>query len=202
MHRSIQNLRPEARLDELVSTANGDEMLVFDQRTQLIHHLNATSAKVWRLADGTRTIDQIAAEAGGLDRETVDLALGKLAACDLLQQAASFAPIQSTSRRKLIGRAAAASAAAVPVIVSITAPASSGNGTPPPGCEAADCSEGNQSQNGNVPHPSLCDAYCACVVGGAPVQMPCSPGLHYNHDIDACDWPDNLDPPCFEGGAG
>jgi hypothetical protein len=43
----------------------GDELVVFDERRYVAHRLNRTAAAVWRLADGQRTIADLAASLHG-----------------------------------------------------------------------------------------------------------------------------------------
>ena len=55
---------PVARYQDLVITETGDELLVYDETSHQIHHLNAEAASVWRLCDGVRSIDAIARDSG------------------------------------------------------------------------------------------------------------------------------------------
>lgn len=119
---------PAARVDELVITEAGDEVLVYDKRRHQIHHLNHASAVIWRLCDGTRSIQALTeaamADLGrSVDAEVVELAVTKLAEANLLAQPATGNFINTTyNRRKMLRRAAVAGAIAVPAIVSMTAP--------------------------------------------------------------------------------
>src|SRR5687768_12224231 len=79
---------PQARTSHLVTTDAGAEVLVYDRLTHHIHHLNATSAMVWRLCDGRRSVTEIALSAG-MTEPVVRVALAKLADADLLDGALS-----------------------------------------------------------------------------------------------------------------
>jgi hypothetical protein len=104
----------------LVTTEVGDDVLVYDQDSHQIHQLNASSAAVWRLCDGRRSVNDIAL-ASKLTQDTVRIALARLADSNLLN---GPLPVElrltGQTRRKLMKRAALAGAGAT--IVSITAP--------------------------------------------------------------------------------
>src|SRR5262245_5607588 len=53
-------MTPESRKIDLLAQTVGDELVIYDERTHEAHRLSATAALVWRLADGRRTIDEIA----------------------------------------------------------------------------------------------------------------------------------------------
>jgi hypothetical protein len=56
---------------------------IFDDCTKAIHVLNPVSVTVWRLANGTRSVDQIA-ETSGLTPAQVRVALRSLAVAELM----------------------------------------------------------------------------------------------------------------------
>merc|ERR1712179_841014 len=43
------------------------------------------------------------------------------------------------------------------------------------------------------PNPEDCGSYYKCNAGGAPVLMPCPPGLYWNTELRVCDWPSNVE---------
>jgi len=111
---------PVARSADLVTTESGTDVLVYDQRTHHIHHLNPTTTAVWHACDGERSVAGITTVTGAPD-ELVRLALAQLADAELL--AGPLAPAvlpAGQSRRRFLKRAAGA--VAVPVLVSVTAP--------------------------------------------------------------------------------
>jgi len=109
-----------ARLDHLVVNEVGDEVLVYDQTTHAIHHLNAASTTVWRGCDGHTPVAGIAMSAG-LTEETVRMALAKLADAGLLTTALPAAlGGAAQSRRTFMKKVAIAGT--IPAIVSVTAP--------------------------------------------------------------------------------
>jgi len=119
-------LAPRARVTDLVITEAAGEVLVYDQVTHHIHHLNRMSVVVWRLCDGRRTADDLVRLSrmklgGDVDRLAVRLALTKLDEARLLDGPLDHGlRVTGTSRRSLVKRAAVASA--IPAIVSISAP--------------------------------------------------------------------------------
>lgn len=121
---------PAARFEDLAVTDSADEVLVYDKRSHHIHHLNRTSAVIWRLCDGERRVGELARQASAelgepVKDETIQLALQKLDAAELLTQPLpSVLHATSQSRRTFLRRAAVGGAIAVPVIISVTAPVS------------------------------------------------------------------------------
>jgi hypothetical protein len=162
----------------LVTSEVGDEVLVYDQDSNHIHRLNETSAAVWRLCDGRRSVTDIALAAGMTD-DTVRIALAKLADSNLLD---GPLPIElrltGQSRRKLLKRAVLAGAGAT--IVSVTAPiAAAAQSTSCNNCQSAIVSAG-VAVGGSLP--------CVCPSGivqvGACVRIP--PGNVVNVSVTGC----------------
>lgn len=110
---------PLARTEELVVEQVGDELLVYDQRSNRAHCLSGAAAAVWRASDGRTTMDNLSARLE-LDRETVMGARDELDACELLDspQPAGVTRREATVRMAKVG----AAAAAAPLIYSIAAP--------------------------------------------------------------------------------
>lgn len=118
--------RPQARRNQLrTETSAEGGLVIYDQQTDAGHVLNPTLAAVFELADGTRSVPEIAqllAERGELpaDEEIVPLALQELDQAGLLERTGPPGP--KVSRRKLLSRLAmgAPAAALLPGIDSIT----------------------------------------------------------------------------------
>lgn len=117
-------MKPAARTEELLTQPVGDEVVVYDERTHMVHRLNATAAMVFRLCDGRRT----PAELGGAINEAwkgrdgedlVAVALDQLGKAGLLTQPLP-ALDEPISRRRLLATAAAL----IPVVASLDAPLS------------------------------------------------------------------------------
>jgi hypothetical protein len=89
--------------------------------------LNPTSAVVWTLANGKRTVEQITQLAARELRaepnaELVALALAQLSRANLIAQPASFVPPMKLTRREFLQKASVA-AMIIPVVKTISAPA-------------------------------------------------------------------------------
>lgn len=117
---------PVARQDGLVMQEVPDELLVYDLRTDKAHCLNRSAAMVWKLCDGTNSVDDIVRQfkAGGggtITQDFVWLALSQLDEKRLLDT--TVAPrFKGESRRQLIRKIGYVSAA-LPLIASLVAPA-------------------------------------------------------------------------------
>ena len=111
-------MTPKARDDLLVHPVE-DEMVVYDRTQKRAHRLNVAVAKVWRLLDGERSVNEIAGELE-VDESVVSLAVDDLANAQLLE---SSEPL-SVSRRSALRRVASAAAVGVllPAVTSIPAP--------------------------------------------------------------------------------
>jgi hypothetical protein len=118
-------VRPLARRDDVVLRELPGELVVYDRQTHRAHCLNDTAARVFRAADGTRSVAQLAAELEPRltpdEREMlVGLALRELFAAGLLVTAADDDP---GSRRELLRHAAVAAGFLLPAVASVLAPA-------------------------------------------------------------------------------
>ena len=54
----METRKPVARTEELGVEEIGDELLVYDQRSDQAHCLGSAAARVWRACDGTRTVEE------------------------------------------------------------------------------------------------------------------------------------------------
>jgi hypothetical protein len=111
--------KPAARTAELLVEEFGDELLVYDQRSDHVHCLNAAVCRVWRACDGKTSVDQLAPGLN-LDSELVARALAELEACGLLDSGAAVGVTRREAGARLARMGAAAAAA--PLIYSIAAP--------------------------------------------------------------------------------
>jgi hypothetical protein len=115
--------RPLARSQDLVVEELGEELLVYDERTDRGHCLSAIAARVWRRCDGRTPAAGLSAQLD-LDADTVERALDELEACELLQVQPEPSPNGGSTRRELAVKTAkvGAAAAVAPLIMSIVAP--------------------------------------------------------------------------------
>lgn len=56
----MSDWRPE-RMTGIEEQRAGEDLVLYDPRVGRLHHLNPTAAAVWRLCDGTATLDDIVA---------------------------------------------------------------------------------------------------------------------------------------------
>jgi hypothetical protein len=110
--------KPTARTAELLVEELGEELLIYDQRSDRVHCLSSAVCSVWRACDGETSVEQLAS-ALNMESELVERALGELEGCDLLD-----ADVAGLTRREATTRLArmGAAAAAAPLIYSIAAP--------------------------------------------------------------------------------
>jgi DNA-binding transcriptional ArsR family regulator len=112
--------RPRADGGELVSEWVGDELVIYDPRTELAHALSPDAAAVWERCDGQRTPSQLASELK-LTPTLVEQALAELYESGLLEQPAP----DGVSRRTVLRRTAKAGGAALiaaPLISTVLIP--------------------------------------------------------------------------------
>src|SRR5215210_5281802 len=113
---------PLARTSDLIIEELGDEVLVYDTKTDQGHSLSPEAAKVWNNCNGRTTAEMLSVQLG-LDRKIVDQALDELAACELLEVRPTIVADGSTRREVTIKMAkVGAAAAAAPLILSVAAP--------------------------------------------------------------------------------
>lgn len=133
-------MTPESRRAQLLAQPVGDELVIYDERTNAAHRLNATAAHVWRLADGERSLQDLAAALGeslephdpavlgdaSASEELVRLALTELDRAGLLVRGLPALGEPMTRREMMV-----VAAALVPVVASIVAPTPAMAQTPP-----------------------------------------------------------------------
>jgi hypothetical protein len=113
-------MRPVARRGGLLIRELPDELLVYDQEQHRAHCLNRTAAQVFRHADGTRTVGELALLLGPEAGETVvEAALARLDEAGLLE---GGAPPPGLSRREVVRRVGIGAAILLPAVASIVAP--------------------------------------------------------------------------------
>lgn len=154
---------PVARWEDLVVTEAGADTLVYDTSRHHIHHLNSTTATVWRHCRGQHTIAEVAFLTG-IDEATVRIALTQLDDANLLlQPLASRLRMSRLSRRAMLRRAGVAATVALPAIASVTAPARAG---------LSDDGSCNDPCKNSDKCPLICrncvEGYCAFDICGLP----------------------------------
>ena len=113
---------PRRKSEGLVIREMGEELLVYDERRGRAFSLNPTAARLFRLADGTKTVEDLAAELNPGTSVKVSKALVKLGLRDLRRHALLEGEVPeavSQARRQAIRRLA--TAAMLPVILALDA---------------------------------------------------------------------------------
>ena len=130
------NANPKARRDDLIVQELPTELLIYDRKTHRAHCLNTSAACVFKNADGSRNVAEIARAASEslgapFSEDLAWLALEELERNALLETPLPMPPGGATRRDVIKGGAIAA--ALLPVILAITAPtpasAQSGSGS-------------------------------------------------------------------------
>lgn len=94
---------PRARRDGVIAQPLDEDIVVYEAATGTAHRLDAATAKVWQMADGSRSVRELARGAGLTERAVLG-ALVKLRSAGLL------APAPVVTRRWLPRRGAVAGA--------------------------------------------------------------------------------------------
>lgn len=110
--KSSKNM-PQARTEDLSITVSESETLVYDAARFVIHRLSAEVATIWRLADGSRDVAQLATDASielgsRVSARSVEPILENLSSMGLLQD--TFTAGSRISRRLFAGAAGVAAA--------------------------------------------------------------------------------------------
>ena len=108
--------RPQSRLDGLITTETESDLLIYDTERHELHTLNRAAASVWRSADGSKSMDEIAVDTG-LEASAVEVALHQLTASGLLTNGIELP--QNAGRRRLLKKGALIT---IPAIVSVSVP--------------------------------------------------------------------------------
>ena len=119
---------PKCRDKNMLVQSLGDELMLYDLEKDTAYCLNKTSAKVWQLCDGSRSIKQISQTMSDELQSPVteDLVLLALDGFDqdglLAEKNELSGKMIGMSRRELVRKAGLATMIALPLIVNITAP--------------------------------------------------------------------------------
>jgi len=143
----VDRIRPLARTDAVVTEDVADEVLVYDERTDVACRLNQSAALVWRNSDGKRTLEDLVhvleADLGDVaDEDMVLMALDSLAEHGLIESGyeARDSTASRLSRRRFFRRVGVA-AVSIPVVASMAVPmpaAAASNGGYAPYYNASD----------------------------------------------------------------
>jgi hypothetical protein len=151
-------MKPVARAAGLLVRVVGNEALVYDLERHHAHCLNRTAAAVFRLADGRRSVAEIAALAGDgratpAAEENVRLALEKLAAARLV--APGRARAADPERREALRALGLGAALLAPTVASLLVPA--------PAEAAASCLRQDRCTSATLGEPCYVLSQAECV---------------------------------------
>ncbi|HEV7808941.1 MAG TPA: PqqD family protein [Solirubrobacteraceae bacterium] len=116
-------MRPAAREEDLLVEIVDGEAIIYDLRSNDVHHLDERALAIWRACDGRTTIQQIAN--ASVDAGSVEPTLRALDAAGLLEQVGEL-----RSRRQLL--VAGGVAAAMPIVATVAAPTPAMAASPKP----------------------------------------------------------------------
>lgn len=108
-----------ARNDDLEIQELGDELLVYDRRTDVAHCLTPTATAVWRALGYRAALDVVVARFGA---EAVEATVDELAAKGLLEAVDGIADAAPRISRRQAVRRLAVTAVAGATVVSVVAP--------------------------------------------------------------------------------
>lgn len=120
--------KPVGRQQDVVVQEFYNEVLIYDLKANKAFSLNQSSALIWRLLDGSRTVSDIAGNLSGrfdspVTEDFVWLALEQLKRDHLLENPfITTLPFNGLSRREVIRKVGFASLVALPIITSLVAP--------------------------------------------------------------------------------
>lgn len=106
-----------ARQEDLITTESGEDLLVYDQKRQAIHHLEPLAARVWRACDGQRTTADLAALTQ-TSPGAIGVILNQLNDAELFKHTNAPGEASRLSRRKALATAGVGAA-----VISVSAPA-------------------------------------------------------------------------------
>lgn len=113
---------PLSRQQNIVIQETGQEILLYDLEKNKVYCLNQTSAMIWNICDGKKSIGEIV-QFSGLPAEVVWLALDQLKDEKLIQNyGGSSSYFNNLSRREIIKKVGLASLVSLPLISAIIAP--------------------------------------------------------------------------------
>jgi hypothetical protein len=151
-------MRPRVRRDGLVVRELPGETVVYDRDRHEAHCLDRTAAAVFRAADGSRTVEEIAAALGpdapaAARGPAAREALDALAGAGLLEEPVGGRP----SRREVLRRVGIGAALLAPTVLSVLAP------TPAEALATCvtDCA-GNQGKACTSFGPGTCNGTTTC----------------------------------------
>jgi hypothetical protein len=165
---------PLSRQSDILVQDLENELLIYDLRLNKAYCLNHTSALVFQLADGAKTVSEISElmnqKLGILvSEDLVWLALQDLEKENLLGNSEELTDVLANlSRREIAKKVGLASMAALPIIASVIAPSAAAAQSTSPSVRClspAECPSGNCASTSFLPVGSFC-----CPLGNGGTQ--------------------------------
>ena len=164
---------PQARMNNLVVQEFTNEILIYDLKTNKAFCLNETSAMIWQLCNGKRTVKEISQHLSKklnqpLTEDVIWLAFDSFKKDNLLEESEQFEiSFNGLSRRQVIRKVGLASIIALPLISSILAPnaAMAASGCVNPSGLAAGTFLGGAGGTGFCSTPGIANATCTSIRG-------------------------------------
>ena len=118
-------MKPKVRTDDLLIEELDDELVICDLERDQVHALNSPLARIWRLCDGSRSVEEIAVNLDPLTPPSLAEALVYKALDDLASRNLLDHDNTVYNRREVIanlGKLATLSSALVPVVLTLNSP--------------------------------------------------------------------------------
>ena len=154
---------PISRQDDIVIQELLGEVLIYDLKIDKAFCLNETSAMVWKLCDGTKSVSEIAESINDkvdspVAEDLIWLALDQLKKENLLSNGSEIvSKFKGVSRREVIKKIGLAAMVALPVISSLAAPTAAA------------------AQSVCIPLDDPCDGKTPCCDGGICITISSTP---------------------------
>lgn len=145
---------PVSRKNDIVVQELNDEVLIYDLKENKAFCLNQTSAAIWQMCDGNRSVADMSRMLGQklnspVAEDLVWLAIDQLKKENLLTGSEEInSPFGSVSRREAIKKVGLSAVIALPLVASITAPTATNAASPGCNSTSAACTAPNNRPAG------------------------------------------------------
>lgn len=146
--------KPLAKTSEILLQELENELLVYDLKINKAFCLNETSAMIYQLCDGTKTVAEISQILNkklkqSISEDLIWLALDSFKKDNLLEENESFAiNFNGLTRRQIIKKVGLASMIALPMVSSVVAPSAANAASGVAGCASPTCMRSGTVCNG------------------------------------------------------
>lgn len=161
---------PVSRTEDIIVQELSGEVLIYDLKDNKAFCLNETSALIWEMCDGNKSVSEISRELGKklnspANEDLVWLALDQLKKEKLIEsEVTAPSAYAGMNRRDVIRKIGLASMIALPVVAGLVAP---------PAAHAASCPPGKVPSGGSTSGQGADNASCV-----ANADATCCSGTH------------------------